>query len=105
MSRWSILNNESEICGFCHIGQLIETRLTYTERFQKELILVSNIPARVCSYCGEKQYNSFVMNTLRRLLWTDLRAFQKKFDRMRTYSYRIDPQFGINKGPSPSDGN
>ena len=99
------MNHKSEICDFCHIGEIVETRLTYTERFQEELILISNVPGRVCSYCGEKKFDPLVMGTLRRLLWTGIQGSGDKRSNMASYSYRINLQSSINKGQSPSGGN
>lgn len=97
------LNNHPEICNFCHIGRIIERKLTYTERFQEELILIPNIPAKVCNYCGERQYDPDAMSSLHRLLWADLKMAEEKHRKARAYIYRIDPQARFNQGQFSPD--
>jgi len=99
------LDNHQEICDFCHVGRIVERKLTYTERFQEDLILIPNISGRVCTYCGNVQYDPFVMTMLYRLLWADLEMAGGSRDKARTYTYRIDPQTRRpNKGqPPPQD--
>lgn len=65
-------NSVLEICNLCHVGNVREENLTYTEWYEEELVVVPGVPARVCDYCGEKEYDPFVVGTLRRLLWSDL---------------------------------
>lgn len=66
--------NESvrEICSLCHVGHVRTENLTYTEWYEEELVVVPGVPARVCDYCGEKEYDPLVVGTLRRLLWSNL---------------------------------
>lgn len=94
-----------EICDFCHVGSVIEKRLTYTERFQEELIIIADIPTKICNYCGEKRYNAFIMNTLHRLLWTNLNMTKQKRNGPAHYTYPTNPQARLTKGQVPRDEN
>ncbi len=97
------LNNHPEICNFCHVGRIIERKLAYTERFQDELILIPNIPAKVCDYCGDRQYDPQAMSSLHRLLWADLKTSEEKHSKVRAYIFRIDAQTRFNKGQFSPD--
>jgi len=95
----------TEICDFCHIGEVVERRLTYTERFEDELILIPDIPGTVCTYCGEKKFDAMVMNTLRRLLWAHTPGTRSSRTYMGKYSYRLNLRPSVNKGQTPPRGN
>jgi YgiT-type zinc finger domain-containing protein len=97
------LNNHPEICSYCHIGRVRDSKLPYTERFQEELILIPHVPARVCSYCGEIQYDPHVMSSLHSLLWADLKRARDKPREARAYVYRIDPRTRFNQGQFPPE--
>ena len=94
-----------EICDYCHIGEVVERMLTYTERLEDELILIPNIPGMVCTYCGEKRFDPLAMNILRRLLWARTPEARGSRSYMGKYSYRIGLRTSLNKGQSPSRGN
>ncbi len=79
-----------EICSFCHVGHVAEQSLTYTEWYDEELIVVPGVPARICDYCGEKEFDPFVVGTLRRLLWSSPDANKKLTQGKRLRRHRLD---------------
>ena len=85
-------SDASEICGFCHVGHVTEQNLTYTEWYDDELIVVPGVPARICEYCGEKEFDPFVVGTLRRLLWSspDANKSLNKGKRIRRHRFDLE---------------
>jgi YgiT-type zinc finger domain-containing protein len=59
-----------EICPFCHIGRIRQTFLTYTEWYDRRLVVIPNTPAQICDHCGEKVFDPAVIDRLQSLLWT-----------------------------------
>lgn len=57
-----------QLCPACHIGHLREERSTYTHWHKEQLIVVPNVPAQVCDYCGETHFHPVVLERLRQLL-------------------------------------
>jgi YgiT-type zinc finger domain-containing protein len=84
--------NAREICSFCHVGHVTEQNLTYTEWYEEELIVVPGVPARLCDYCGEKEFDPFVVGTLRRLLWSspDANETLEKWTRIRRHRFDLE---------------
>lgn len=61
----------SSLCPACHVGRLGEVRSTYTQRHEGQLIIVPNVPAQVCDYCGETFFHPVVLERLNQLLLAD----------------------------------
>jgi YgiT-type zinc finger domain-containing protein len=59
------------LCSNCHVGHLSDMRSTYTQWHDGELIVVPNVPAQVCDYCGEIHFHPIVLERLQQLLWAD----------------------------------
>jgi YgiT-type zinc finger domain-containing protein len=83
------------------VGHVTEQNLTYTEWYEEELVVVPGVPARVCDYCGEKEYDPFVVGTLRRLLWTNLDPSKKMTGSTRVRRHRFDLERLHNKDQFP----
>ena len=56
------------ICPFCHIGSLEKHVLTYTQWYYDQFVVVPGVSTEVCDYCGQKQYDSAVVDRLQQLL-------------------------------------
>ena len=54
-----------DICG----GPLIEQDVTYRIELESKLIVVENVPAKVCLQCGERLYSADVVERLQRTVW------------------------------------
>lgn len=59
------------LCPACHVGHLHDERGTYTQWYEGQLVVVPNVPAQVCDYCGETHFHPVVLERLQQLLWTD----------------------------------
>lgn len=55
-------------CYFCGHGQLVEQYVTLDVRRGDRLIVVENVPARVCDSCGEQYFSAEVSRRLDHLL-------------------------------------
>jgi YgiT-type zinc finger domain-containing protein len=60
-----------ETCPVCHIGSIRERRVTYTQMHEGQLVVIQGVPALVCGFCGEKWFDTDVMDGLQRLLRSD----------------------------------
>jgi YgiT-type zinc finger domain-containing protein len=61
------------LCPICHIGQMREAHVTYTQWHEGQLIVVPNVPAQVCDYCDETHYHPVVLERLNQLLWAEVK--------------------------------
>jgi YgiT-type zinc finger domain-containing protein len=91
-----------QICSLCHIGRVVEKYLCYTEWYNEELIVIPGVPARVCDYCGEKEFDPFIVGTLQRLLWSDFNTVSEMTSPARIRSQHRDIQNLLSKGPFQS---
>jgi len=55
------------ICVFCG-GDIKEEIVTVVKERQGEVIIVENVPAGVCSQCGEREYDAQVVSKLEKIL-------------------------------------
>jgi YgiT-type zinc finger domain-containing protein len=53
-----------EGCYFCSRGILQEKRVTVDFRWGKRLVIIENVPARVCNECGERYYAARVVRQM-----------------------------------------
>ncbi|MGQ9626626.1 MAG: YgiT-type zinc finger protein [Anaerolineae bacterium] len=65
------------ICPFCHIGHVKQRRLVYTQWHDGCFIVLPNVPAWVCDNCGEKTFDSHLVDILQNLLWAERRRDQE----------------------------
>ena len=88
------MDDHPEICSFCHIGHIVEKKITYTEWYQEELVVIPGIPAKICDYCGEQEFDPFIVGTLHRLLWAgfDMSRDITMGRRIRRHRYDIPEQ-------------
>ena len=55
-------------CAFCQ-GDLDEKTITYPTEFDGRVVIVDNVPALVCSQCGEIALRPDVAEKLQQIVW------------------------------------
>ena len=65
------------ICPVCHVGKLQERKITYTQVYEGQFIVIPNVEALVCDVCGEKVFDNIVLRRLNGLLGGDRQNLQK----------------------------
>ena len=70
-----------EICG----GEMKDELTTYTLLYQGKLIVIENVPAGVCSRCGEKFFSPDTVERLQQTVWEQQRPKQT----LRTLVYDL----------------
>ena len=58
---------EGERCDFCSDGRLEQTQVREYYRVGRGLVVIENVPAYVCSKCGERYYDADVAKQMRKL--------------------------------------
>jgi YgiT-type zinc finger domain-containing protein len=58
-------------CPICHVGRLQERRVTHSQVFEGQLVVINHVPAMVCDVCGERILDSDVLARLSGLLGTE----------------------------------
>lgn len=53
MSKDDSASEPKRICPICHIGQIHTRRTSHAEWHEDQLIVVSNVTADICDFCGE----------------------------------------------------
>jgi YgiT-type zinc finger domain-containing protein len=56
-----------DICG----GPVTEQAVTYRIELSNRLIVVENVPAKVCLQCGERLYSAETVERLQKTVWED----------------------------------
>lgn len=56
-----------ETCYFCGRGILEEKRVTVDFRWGDKLVIIENVPAKVCNECGERYYSAKVVREMERI--------------------------------------
>lgn len=56
----------SEKCDFCD-GKVIEKRITVDFHYKKNLVIIENVPVKVCIECGEKYYDAKIWAELEKI--------------------------------------
>lgn len=70
----------SRICPTCHVGHIVRRRITHAAWHEAELIVMPNVHAEVCDYCGETNLEDDQVWRLDQLLryGTELGSFSHK---------------------------
>lgn len=61
----------TEKCAYCE-GELSEKTVTYTTEHDGRVTVVENVPALVCSQCGETVFRPDVVEKLQKIVWGEL---------------------------------
>jgi len=56
-----------ETCYFCSRGILEKRRVTVDFRWGDKLVIIENVPAKVCNECGERYYSAKVVREMERI--------------------------------------
>jgi len=56
-----------ETCYFCRKGILEDRKVTVDFRWGSKLIVIEEVPAKVCNECGEKYYSAEVSREMERI--------------------------------------
>lgn len=59
-------------CNICG-GKYVEKRITYTIEIDNKFILVENVPAKVCSQCGEELFSPDTVEKLQKTVWSKIK--------------------------------
>lgn len=63
-------NNLQPICPVCHVGKLKKRQITFTNKFEGQLLVVPNVSALICDVCGETVIDQEILRHLSGLLDT-----------------------------------
>jgi len=55
-------------CAFCK-GNTEERLITYVQEHKGRVVIIENVPAEVCTQCGEKFIGPEVAEKIQRLVW------------------------------------
>ena len=55
-------------CAFCK-GNTEERLITYVQEYKGRVVIIENVPAEVCTQCGEKFIGPEVAEKIQRLVW------------------------------------
>jgi len=58
-----------DICG----GPLVEQDVTYRIELDSKLIVVENVPAKLCVQCGERLFSAETVERLQQTVWEQKR--------------------------------
>jgi YgiT-type zinc finger domain-containing protein len=72
-----------ETCPVCHIGSMRERRVTYTQVYKDQLIVIQGMPAMVCDFCGERWFDTEKVDGLQRLLRSDSGSLERLLEGFR----------------------
>lgn len=56
-----------ETCYFCRKGILEDRKVTVDFRWGSKLIVIEEVPAKVCNECGEKYYSAEVSREMEKI--------------------------------------
>lgn len=56
-------------CPFCG-GKLIKKTITHPQSYQGKIFILENVPAEVCSQCGEVLISPEVLEKIQELVWS-----------------------------------
>ncbi len=55
-------------CAFCK-AETEEQLITYVQEYKGRVVIIENVPAEVCTQCGEKLLRPEVGEKIQRLVW------------------------------------
>ncbi len=69
-------------CAFCK-GDTEERLIRYVQEYKGQLVIIENVPAEVCTQCGERLIRPDIAERIQRLVWEQPRP--KRQDRVPVY--------------------
>ena len=63
----------SRECPVCH-SSMIDARVRHVQIWHDQVVVFENVPAEVCSHCGETLLAGWVVDKLNSLLWSSAPA-------------------------------
>jgi len=57
-----------ETCYFCTHGILEEKRVTVDFRWGEQLVIIENVPAKVCNECAERYYAAKIVRQMEQIV-------------------------------------
>jgi len=63
-------------CFFCK-GKVVQEKVNVDFRWGKDLIVIEDVPARVCRQCGEKYFDAEVYKEMERLAKGRIKPFKR----------------------------
>jgi len=69
-------NQMADKCFFCK-GKLAQEKVNVDFRWGKDLIIIEDVPARVCRQCGEKYFDAEVYKEMERLAKGRIRPLKR----------------------------
>jgi YgiT-type zinc finger domain-containing protein len=58
-------------CNFCK-GETEERLIRYVQDFQGRVVIIENVPAEVCTQCGEQFIRPDVAEKLQKIVWGEV---------------------------------
>lgn len=58
--------NSMEKCDFCS-GNVVTKKLTVDFHYKGRLVIIEDVPVKVCSECGEKYYDAQIWDQLEKI--------------------------------------
>lgn len=58
-------------CPLCG-GELEERTITYPQEYKGKIVILENVPAEVCSQCGEVLLRPDVLERAQELIWSEI---------------------------------
>ncbi len=55
-------------CEVCH-GTVAGENITFTVELDDKLVVVENVPAKVCGQCGERRFSPDTVEKLQKTVW------------------------------------
>jgi len=54
-------------CSVCH-SETLSKKITYTQWYKGELIVIENVPANVCANCGEEYFSPKTVDKIQKVI-------------------------------------
>ena len=61
---------QKEKCDFCN-GLIVEKQMAVDFHYKKKLVIIEDVPVKVCIECGERYYDAKVWGELERIAKSD----------------------------------
>ena len=58
-------------CAFCQ-GDLQEKLITYPTKYEDRVVIIENVPAQVCTQCGEQLIRPEIAEKIQKIVWGEV---------------------------------